>query len=550
MSKQMEESGASSIDEKLFQAWREEQRFFHLRGLARFLIWVVVMVLVDFVIDWQIFFRSRWETPGVLLLIVNVAVLIWVLQREWLRHLKPFDSLRVALEVENKHPELRSVLVSFTQLQDFDTEKEKASPALLEAMRKQAISLTRPLDFREVVDFGQLKKLVLVSLASIGVFLAISFEWKEHMQLLFKRLLGENLEYPTATTILSVESEKTIKAGSPVEVIVKVKGEIPKKGILFVRSKNDEDWQPLEMPGGTTNSFVREIPEVFETLDYYVKIGDDVSEEFTVAVSPTPEITNARISLTYPDYLDRNDSSEEALNFAVPEGTRIKWTLQCHPPIRALEVTLGEEKLDANVSENGKEAVFEAVAEDTFKYTFHWTEKDHGFEYPDIQRLVRVIPDRIPDVELVEPSSNGVATVEKVLQLVARATDDHQLGEATLLYSINGSEEKRISMEKLSGTQKDIRYRWPLNEKLGEEEKLKPGDKVTFLIEVSDRMPPLGSHINLSATRRLTIMSKEQYLAWFKSELDAQREIIVKARDSEKRATTEVSKLKVEEKKE
>jgi hypothetical protein len=48
----------------------------------------------------------------------------------------------------------------------------------------------------------------------------------------------------------------------------------------------------------------------------------------------------------------------------------------------------------------------------------------------------------------------------------------------------------------------------------------------------------------------LTILSEKGYLAWFKSELEAQREIIVKARDSEKRATAEVSKLKAEEKKE
>ena len=197
------------------------------------------------------------------------------------------------------------------------------------------------------------------------------------------------------------------------------------------------------------------------------------------------------------------------------------------------------------------------TADQTAKYSFQWTEKKYGFEYDDIQHLVRVVPDRVPDIELLEPLGNGVATVDKVLQLVAKATDDHQLGDATLLYSINGGEEKRIAMGKLSGTQKEIRYRWPLNEKLKEEEKLKAADNIsatlwilTFSIEVSDRAPPLGSHINISTTRRLTILSEEGYLAWFNSELDAQREIIVKARDSEKRATAEVSKLKAEEKKE
>ena len=132
------------IEDKLLEAWKQEQRFFHLRGLGRFLVWLVAMVLVDFVVDWQIFFRSRWETPGILLLLVNVVVLFWVIWHEWFRYLKPYDPLRVALEVEKKHPELRSVLVSFTQFKDFNAEETKASPELLKAMRKQAISLTRP----------------------------------------------------------------------------------------------------------------------------------------------------------------------------------------------------------------------------------------------------------------------------------------------------------------------------------------------------------------------------------------------------------------------
>ncbi|SVE59361.1 uncharacterized protein METZ01_LOCUS512215, partial [marine metagenome] len=200
MSKQPTDASAM-IEDKLLQAWRQEQRFFHLRGLCRFLIWLVAMVLVDFVVDWQIFFRSRWETPGILLLGLNGLVLLWVLWREWYRHLEPYDALRVALEVEKKHPELRSVLVSFTQFKDFKVDKTQASPELLEAMRKQAITLTRPLDFREVVDFGQLKRLAIVSLASIAFFLAISVQWEDHMRLLFQRLMGENVEYPTETMI-------------------------------------------------------------------------------------------------------------------------------------------------------------------------------------------------------------------------------------------------------------------------------------------------------------------------------------------------------------
>ncbi|MEL0119783.1 MAG: hypothetical protein VXB01_12665 [Opitutae bacterium] len=77
---------------------------------------------------------------------------------------------------------------------------------------------------------------------------------------------------------------------------------------------------------------------------------------------------------------------------------------------------------------------------------------------------------------------------------------------------------------------------------------MKPTDRLSYSVEVSDRRPPAGSHINLSTTRKLDILTQEQYLAWFKNQLDTQREKIGKARDLEKRATEEVQKLKNEEK--
>ena len=206
---------------------------------------------------------------------------------------------------------------------------------------------------------------------------------------------------------------------------------------------------------------------------------------------------------------------------------------------------VGEEKYVADVSEDGLVATLEISAEDTFKYTFLWTEKDNGFKYDDIQHIVRVVPDRNPDIELVLPSADGVGTVKKTINILARVSDDHQLGAATLIYSLNGGEEKRKELPEITGTNKDIRFSWPIAETIPE---LKPTDRLSYSVEVSDRRPPAGSHINLSATRKLAILTQEQYLAWFKNQLDTQREKIGKARDLEKRATEEVQKLKNEEK--
>ena len=541
-----------SIEDKLRIAWRQEQRFFHIRGFARLLIWTVVLLLVDFVVDWQILFRSRVTGgPQILLLFTNVCVLGWVLWHEWLRHLKRFDAVRVSLEVEAKHPELRSVLVSYTQFEEHPDPLLAGSASLLEAMRNQAISLTRPLDFREVVDFRQLRNLFLFAVVSIGTFSLISYSRSDHMRSLFLRLVGVDKDYPTNTDVVLLTKNKTIKQGDPIEIVARVNGLKPEAGRLYVRSEKDRTWDSMAMNKEDDGiHFKSTIPEVFEDFTYYIRIGDALTEKYSIRVSPRPEILDTQISFIYPDYLERNGLIEppvDSLNLSVPEGTRVKWSLKCTPAIRALDIIVGEEKFPAVISEDGFLATFDRVADETFKYTFHWTEKDHGFEYDDLQHIVRVVPDRIPDIELIEPSTDGKATVKKVLNIIARASDDHHLGTAHLVYSINSSEEKSIEMEPLSGTVRDIQHTWTLAQSIPD---LKPGDNLSFSIKISDKFPPMGTHINISATRRLEIKTQEQYLAWFKNELDAQREIIGKARDLEKKATTEVRRLKNEETKE
>ena len=648
-------NGDTSIEQKLRTAWSKEQRFFHIRGLARLLIWAVVLVLVDLVIDWQILFRSRLTGyPQILLLLINVGVLGWVIWNEWLRHLKGFDAVRVSLEVEANHPKLRSILVSYMQFEDHDAESLKASQSLLDAMRNQAISLTSPLDFREVVDFRQLRNLFLFAAVCIGGFSLVSYSRSDHMRSLFLRLVGMDKDYPTKTKVEVVTKNTTIKQGESVEIVAIAKGKIPESGRLYSRSDSGSPQSKTLKKGDELAEFKTIVPEVFEAFTYYIRIGDARTEEFTVSVSPPPEIVSTQISFTYPEYLDRDGSLEpplDTLNLSVAEGTRVKWVLKCNPAIGALDVVrrqvdtitgiagaagdddtftmtlktlndkdekgrvtepikMGEDtsttaaairkaintdfdgivtatlvdenvtvtadiagaaftlsvaatdgppaaettaavssltivpaKLPAIISEDGLTATFEMSADKTFKYSFHWTERKHSFKYDDIQHLVRVVPDRIPTVNLKDPKADGVATENKDLAINAEASDDHQLGSAQLMYAINDSEEKSIELKPLS----IIRHKWTFSEDLPD---LKPGDRLAFYLKVSDNLPPKGNHFNISATRKLVIKTQEEYLNWFKDELDAQREIIGKARDLEKKATTEVSKLKNEETKE
>ena len=570
---QQNDAPEKGIEEKLFEAWREERKFYDFRGAARFLIWLVALLVVDLLIDWQIFFRERWETPGVLLLMLNLVILGWVLWKEWLRHRKPFDPVRVALEVENKHPQLRSVLVSYSQFKDMAPEEVQASPALLKAMRDQAISLTKPLDFKEVVDFKQLKILGLVCLSTLLCFSVAGLQWKDHMRALFMRLIGENADYPTNTTILRVEVDSgkksrvlnlsadnlpfPVKAGGEVVISAKVdmSKEQPSSATLYWSSDGMEE-QVEQFRFQNSKEYLCKISDLTQSTRFRLVIGDDRTREFALSITPPPNFTQTKATLIFPEYLGKPQTTVENLDFSVPVGTRVRWALQCSPAISDLNVTLGDETISAEVSEDGSTAVFELNATETFRYSFPYVrERENGFEYPkEGEHEVEVVPDRVPEIVFQSgTTSSGYATPNKTLEIDALVSDDYGLGEAYLIYSLGSREEKRVSLEKLngsriSGIQDRIRLRVPLAELLGEAPR--PGDDFVFQIEVSDEMPPLGTHRNLSSDRKLSILSEEKYLEWFKSELELQLALIAKARDSEKRARAEIENLKVEEKKE
>ena len=304
----MANAASKSIERKLRQAWKQERRFINLRGISRFVIWLIVLLAVDFIIDWGILFRSR--TPanlGPLLLGINIVVLAWVLWREWLRHLKPYDPLLVALEVERRHPELSSLLVSYTQLDDIQQNQPNVSADLVQAMQENAVIRTKPIDFREIVNFGQLTRLLSVAGGILLVFTVLSVSWPEHMRILMERLAGDSEEYPTQTHIVSVEGAKTIRVGDSVTISAVVEDVIPEQGTIYIKpAEGNGNWTSLPLlpsakrkPGEDPPPFERVLEELTEDQLFYVRIGDDQWDVQRIRVVPAPRIERVAVALVY-----------------------------------------------------------------------------------------------------------------------------------------------------------------------------------------------------------------------------------------------------------
>ncbi|MCP4593376.1 MAG: hypothetical protein GY842_21785 [bacterium] len=546
-------SESATIDQKLVQLWRQERRFYHVRGAARFLLWLIAMLLVDFLIDWGILYRVNSNLKlGLLLLIINVVVLGYVLWNEWLKHLKPFDPMIVALEVETRHPELASVLVSYTQFKEGDG-GHGVSAELVEAMRQQARDLTRSIDFREVVDFAQIRKLLLACAGITLFFLVISINWQSHATSLLRRLAGVDATYPTRTQVLNVSGDLVVRIGAPVVVTAGAEGVIPEEGAIYVRpAEENSDWQraPMQASGAANGlpTFERMLEEVNQDLLYYVRLGDDRSDTYRITPIPAPSISAVRIERTYLSYLRREADPTADLTGSVPEGTSLVWHLTTRTPVTRLQVLIGDKQIDADQEGDNLHWTFrEDKVKRSFKYTFHWTEGISGqeFEYDDIEHAIEVIPDTVPKVELLQPTRDGLATVNRRVTLEARAQDDHGLAEAWLTYAVDEGEEKQIPIQTFKDKSSvTVDFVWDLKKTVPER---KPGANLRYSVSVKDHCPNGDSHVARSMRRSLAVVDNERYVEWYREELARELAEVRRAEEAEKDAARALKQLKIQE---
>ena len=541
------ELAAHTVETKLRRAWRKERRFHHGNGLAHFLLWALALVLTDLLVDWLFLIPG---TGRMALLTINAGTLAWVLWHYWLRDLRRYDPVRVALQVERQHPKLESLLVSFVQLRGDVPQAAHASPGLIRALQRQTVEATRPLDFREIISYRELKRIFMLAACVVAFFALYSVNWSEHLRVLLLRMVNptSELTYPTRTTIDWVTGDVTVRQGDPVTLAARASGRIPPRGTLWVRPKEGE-WEKLVVfPGDTEPDFAYRFGEVFQEFDYRMRLGDARSERHTVSVIPPPRIVDTRVRLRFPTYTRQRPKVVDFLNLEVPEGTAIEWELTCDLPLASAEMLRNENDARAMaLADGGRVARLTEMTTGSFSYQFRWKEQEHGYEYEDeIHYFVGVVPDAPPQVEIVAPAEDNKATVRKTLAVNFLARDDYGVAKAWLVYRLNDDEEKRRPIGTFADALVEADATWTLRQP-DSLPGLKVGDVVTYAVEVADAYSgECGPHLSRSDTRRLFIVSVQDYLSHMLEKRRRLRTELEGMHQQEKEAETEVGKLKDE----
>jgi len=502
-----------ALERRLRRAWRKERRFHHVHGACHVLLWTAALVLVDLLIDW-LFLVPGWGR--VALLGLNGGVLAVVAYRAWWRHLRRYDAVRVALQVEQRHPELRSVLVSYVQVGDDAPPAAGFSPALVRAMRREAVRQAEPINFREIVRFADLRRIAVFSVVTLAAFGGISVNWSDFFRTLLLRMVhpGADLSYPTRTRIDRIAAPRTVREGDGVQIEAACSGMVPAEGTLQYRPGEGEGEDvPLRRDAAGVFRFAR--PAVYQDFSFRVRVGDDRSAWRGVRVIPPPRIVEAAVRVRTPAYLRQDERDLRELNLEVPEGTVLTWHVRCDRALKAAHLLREDGKpmaMDLDADRRGAGATL--TAGESFYYRFEWTDRDHGYTYPGaVQYFVQVLPDGPPTAELLRPTEDEKATIRKKLTLRFRARDDHGLAAARIVYQVGDRPEESLPVAGVAGTPVEKAFVWALADTVPA---LKVGDTLTYAVEVRDARKTGLAEPNVARTRplRVSIVTLEDYLRY------------------------------------
>ena len=505
-----------TLDSRIRASWWRSQVLSFATGAMAFFTTAIPLFLVGMFIDWMTYMPAPGRI-GILAGVLAVAC-----YRGWAtgwRSLRSFNAVQIALQLESRCGGFNSLFVSAVQLRD-QQQRSNASSDLCHHTCRLAEAAASDLKPRQAVPFTSLRRsLVVVTswTAVIAIFFAVNGPFlSAGVTRFFAPWL--NVEYPTNTHITISQHESVIKEGESAAIVAQINGVVPNKAVIHLQTGEGQFRElDLQVTGGTCTY---DIASASRDFSYRVKAGDDRTDWYQVRVVPAPRIENVMVGLDYPPYLEREQESVESLTLAVPEGTAVDWQIVLDRPIRAAQfVRDGEVAVDLDVGDSGREISFSAQVPSSKGYHFVWVDRDHGFKFKSPRYFLQVAADQTPRIELTSPAKNLVAMLGRPLDLAVRAQDDHGLGSTNIAYRVNQRDEVSFKLAApLQTGQGEQTIDWDYRESVNE---LQVGDSVAVAVEVSDRYPePMGPHVVRSETRRITFLSKEDYLRQIEKQKD------------------------------
>jgi hypothetical protein len=414
-----------------------------------------------------------------------------------------------ALHIETKRPELHNHLISALQLPE-SLQKHPESgissdlvDGLLEATQHQVETLSR----QPLVDWSGVWRQVRIATPLVLATLGVAWVSPQLIAVSAAQFLHPLSPLGRQPTVLTLgEYPRHVLVGQPLILTVMTSGQAP--STVHLRTWQGGREREEKMVASDQGTFRHTFSNLREPVKFQAVAGSAASQVGEVDAVEAPAVGNFRLRYQYPDYTGLPPNVKEGTgHIETLAGSEVRIEMAANKPIAWGQLVFDDNtQLPLLVRQDG---LLQATAIITKAGGYRVQVQDElGFTNQEqLSYRIDVIPDEVPQIDLVAPEPDLEIEEGQVISLEYEARDDFGVRELALVYRAGAFGDKRMVIDRVDEVARryEGRYHWDVTDLFSE-----AGERVTYYVEVWDNDTVSGPKRGISATHVLRIKSREE----------------------------------------
>jgi hypothetical protein len=494
--------GIKGINEKLNSFTRRYYLNIFLRGIILSVSILLAYFLIVSLIEYNLWLGKAGRFLIFASFIVIVLLSVFKFLREpiawWIykRGLKREESARI---IGRYFPNVSDKLLNLIQLSSGQNRT-----ALLDAGISQKTLSLQDISFENAIDLRENKKylkylivpfslILLLMIINLGIFTQST-----------KRIVQFNQEFSPQAPFNFLVQNKSLTAfvNEDFLLTVKLEGQALPTSLYIV--SGDQRWK---MNSADAGIFSYTFENLQNEIDFQLEASGFYSDAYKIELVNRPELTQLKVSLTYPAYLQlKSRELNNAGNLEIPEGTQVTWKIgSAFTQKASMLFGSADDPMEMQLIDN-ELFIFGKSFKNPDDYTIV-LENDQSKNKDQISYSIAVIKDQYPQV-VVDNLQDSV--LFKSILLGGSIGDDYGITSLKLNYQIiKGTNEstpksKVIAIES-NRQQQNFYYQWKIDSL-----DLEPGDKLVYHLQVWDNDGVNGRKSTRSSNYIFSLPSEEE----------------------------------------